>query len=482
MSSPSLVRAFLLALCFLVSSCGAVYRSQILPPPLAAPPYHPPIDWSAAGQEAAQVLSAYLQVDTTNPPGNEEKGAEFLRDLLAREGIESRILSYAPGRGSLIARLPGHGPDKPLCLMSHMDVVTAEADKWAPGKAPLGGLIEEGQVWGRGALDMKGMGTIEAMTLIWLKRLGIPLKRDVILLAVADEEVNNQGIRHLVDEHWGEIGCSELINEGGLGLKGAFFPDQTVYAISVAEKGALWVKMVALGEPGHGSTPRPGGAPWRLMDAVDKLREREVKARFHPSFFELLYQVGKSQKGLSRAVLTHPSSVRSLLTPRLMKNPVIRATLTNTVNLTGFSGAREPNVIPSEVSAILDCRLLPGVQPQEVLEELKALTGHDPHLRFEIIDQKSGNDSPWNTPLYEALARRAVEGRADAVAGPVVSPGFTDSIIVREKGVHAYGLVPFEVTAEELATMHGNNERVSIANLESGLRILLNAVMDVAGR
>ena len=211
------------------------------------------VDWPAAGEEAARVLSGYLAIDTRNPPGNESAGARYLAALLAREGIASQLVEHAPGRSSLIARVRGTGAAPPLCLLSHIDVAEANAGEWPADKGPLSGRIEGGMVWGRGALDMKGMGAIELMTLLWIKRLEVPLRRDLILLAVADEEVENRGMQELVERRWKQLGCSHLVNEGGLGLKGGLFPGQTVFAISVAEKGVLWLKMIARGQGGHGS-------------------------------------------------------------------------------------------------------------------------------------------------------------------------------------------------------------------------------------
>ena len=148
------------------------------------------------------VLSEYLKVDTTNPPGNETRGAEHLGKLLAAEGIPYEILEYAPGRGNLIARLEGSGKEPPLCLVSHLDVVTAEAATWKPGRGPLSGAVADGYIWGRGALDMKSLGAVELMSLVWLKRIKAPLRRSVVLVVVVVEEIDSGGIRFLVDKHW----------------------------------------------------------------------------------------------------------------------------------------------------------------------------------------------------------------------------------------------------------------------------------------
>ncbi len=447
--------------------------------PLLSPTAHADPDWDALGAETAALLSAYIQIDTQNPPGRETKGALFLSEQLADDGIDSEIIEFAPGRGSLVARLPSSGSEPPLCLLSHIDVATAEADRWSPGHGPLSGTIDDdGVVWGRGALDMKGMGALEVMAMRLLARQQVPLRRDVVLLAVADEEVGNRGIDSLV-RRWDEIGCSHVVNEGGIGIRDAFFPGQTVFPISVGEKGVLWAQMVADGEPGHGSVPLPDQAPERLVDAVQALRARRARPRYHDALLDFLGRVGAQHGGLSGAVLQSPALVKLLLRGRLMGNPLTRAGVTDTVNITGFSGAKQPNVVPAEVRANIDARLLPGTSPDALLAKLEAIVDSK-HVHFETIMAREAMVSPWRgDPVYDALVRRVEEGHPERVAGPVISVGYTDSIALRPLGVRAYGFVPFALTAEELATMHGDDERVSTDNLTEGLRVLYLAVRDV---
>ncbi len=467
--------------CLLVlAACGPVHRPADVQLPTERTAWHAAVDWDSAGAEAVSVLSGYLRVDTRNPGGNETDGARYLAGVLEREGIPYDIHEYAPGRGSLVARLEGSGEEAPLCLLSHIDVVPWEDEGWADTPGPLSGAVDdEGWLWGRGALDMKGMGAVELMTMVWLKRLGVPLRRDVILLAVADEEVSNAGAEYIASELWDEIGCSHMVNEGGLGVKDVFFDDQTVYAISVGEKGVLWLRMTATGEPGHGSTPREGEAPARLLDALEELRsEWEPKPEFHPALDELFFRVGEPRKGVERAVLTHPQAVRALLKGKLMDNPATRAMITNTVHITGMEGANKPNVVPGEVSALLDCRIQPGTNPIEILAELQRMFADSPWISFEVIQQFPGNHSPWDDPWFRVLSKHMAGDRDDAVAGPIVSVGYTDSITFRRLGVHAYGIVPFDVSGEDLATMHGNGERVHTTEVHSGLRKLFAATVD----
>ena len=435
------------------------------------------IDWDAIGDETTQLLSHYVQVDTVNPPGNETRGAVYLAEHLREVGIESEIVEFAPNRGSLIARVEGTGEAPPLCLLSHIDVVTSEASEWS--HPPLGGVIEDGELWGRGVLDMKGMGILQLQVMRLLARHEVPLKRDVVLLAVADEEIDNQGMRFVIEEHWDRIGCSHVVNEGGIGLVDMLFDGQTMFPISVGEKGVLWGRLVASGEPGHGSTPVDDESPERLHAAVSKLFERKAKPIYHPMFLEMLRSAGEHEGGLAGGILQSEALVKLLLRGRLMSNPLTRAAITNTIHVTGYGGALQPNVIPVESWVNIDARLQPGTTAEDIEAEIEALID-DPNVRFERISVDLAAVSEWDDPLYRALAARAVEDRPDAVAGPVISVGFTDSIFLRQLGVRAYGLVPFAVDQEHVRGMHGNDERVPVAEIHRGVQVLYRAVVDFA--
>jgi acetylornithine deacetylase/succinyl-diaminopimelate desuccinylase-like protein len=441
---------------------------------------YPPVDWEAAGAELTETLAGYLQVDTYNPVGNETRGAEYLADVLSREGVPWEIHEHDPGRGSLVARLKGSGAQEPLCLLSHIDVVPGEDEHWREGYGPLSGRIDDdGVLWGRGALDMKGMGAIELYTMILLARHRVPLERDIVLLAVADEEVGQGGMGLVMDELWDEIGCSHVVNEGGFGLEDMFFEGQDFFPISVGEKGVLWLRMIATGEPGHGSTPRSGSAVELLRDAMEALDRREAKPVWHPALLESLASVGAEQGGVSGFVLQRPTLVKLLLRGKLMGNDLTRASITTTVNITGLFGAAVPNVVGGEAGALLDCRLQPGVSQEAMLAELEALVD-SPRVRFEVLGHHPGDVSDWDDPFYRALAHHAVDGLERAVAGPVLSVGYTDSILARQVGAKAYGLIPFLISQDEIEGMHGHDERVPLSELHRGLQVLFRAVFDVS--
>ena len=434
------------------------------------------VDWDKAVPELTSMLANLLQLRTVNPPGDERLVIDFLDAAFQREGIQTEVVPLSDGRASLIARLPGSGKQRPLCLMSHVDVVPVEAERWKVD--PFLGEIRDGFIWGRGALDMKGMTALEAMTLIQLKRLDVALDRQVVFLAVADEEVDSAGMESIV-KLWDKVNCSHVVNEGGYGLQDLFFPGQTFHAISVAEKGAVWMRMIASGAPGHGSTPVPGRAPEHLSKALAKLATRKDKVTWNPALMESFRRVGVERGGVSGAILQSPNLLKWLVRPRLMATPPTHAALTDTVNVTGFFGGKAPNVVPSEVGAVLDCRILPGHTAEALIAELTALVD-DPAIRFEVTSATNANHSSGDDPFFVALAERAVEGQEHAVAGPVVSVGYTDSQALRPLGVTAYGYVPFVISGELLGTAHGDNERVPVSELRPGLRRLLGAVLDVS--
>ena len=452
-----------------------------LPPPLMdTAPVENAIDWKAVGDESTKILQSYIQVDTTNPSGHETRGAEFLGQILDREGISYEIHESSLGRGNLIARLETDGePEQgPLCMLSHIDVVTAEHEKWK--QDPLSGVIEDGYIWGRGALDMKSMGVMELMTMLLLKRQNIALKRDVILLAVADEEVGGEGVRYLADTYWDYLNCEHVVNEGGLGLHDMMFEGQTVYPISVAEKGSVWLKMIAMGEPGHGSTPRPNEAPKYLLDAIETLAARDLGAEIEGPIDQFVVNIGAQKGGLYGFVLRNPTLRKTVVKKQMLDNPITRAAIINTVHVTGLGGENKPNVVPSEVYAILDCRIQPDVDPQEFIAYLESMVSE--HIRFEVISASTGSISPVHDPFFYALARQAVKDEPNSVAGPVVSVGYTDSNYLRPFGAKAYGFVPVALTGEDMEGFHGHNEKLSVENMHKGTKKLFLAVLEVTAK
>src|SRR5215510_39669 len=326
--------------------------------------------WGAVEKEASDLLSYYLQIDTTNPPGNELSAANFWKQRLAQEGLEAQIFESQTGRGVVYARLKGTGEKKPLILLHHLDVVPA---------------VKSGYVYGRGAIDCKGVAAVQFMTFALLKRLGIPLKRDLIFLGTADEEEGGrQGAGWFVDNHFELIADAEfLLTEGG-GIR--VHDGKRSYDIDIAEKAPCWIQLEASGPAGHGSRPLPKTAVIRLILALDKILHYKTEVKVVPAvqayFTALAAQEepakAKRYRDLGRA-LTDPAFLKDFIA-----NPTYNALVRNTISLTILEGSNKTNVIPTHARAQLDCRLLPGEDPQQFVASLEKVVG-DPKVRFSIL-------------------------------------------------------------------------------------------------
>lgn len=440
-----------------------------------------PPDFDALGREAAERLAEYLRVRTVNPPGNETAGARWLQEVLAREGIASEIFESSPGRGNLYARLPGRGTARPLILLSHIDVVPATESAWQVD--PWSGETRTGEVWGRGALDMKGTGIVELMTLVALKRRGIPLGRDLILIANADEETGSTGAEWFIKEKADLIRDAEfLINEGGHNRAGAEGRTE-YYGVGVTEKIPYWVRLTARGSPGHGSLPRPDNAAARLVRALGRVAGYETPLRLTPPaerYFKDL--ASREADPRIRGWLADPAAAlrtragRRFFTGNLYYNAILR----NTISITALKGSDKTNVIPPEATAELDVRLLPGSSPADFVAELRRVIGDSAVEITPLRPEREATTSPLESALVEAV-REAVDAMdPGALLTTPMLTGYTDSYYYRSLGIGAYGLSPFRLTEAESRTVHGNDERVSLANLRFGVEFFYRIVERVA--
>jgi acetylornithine deacetylase/succinyl-diaminopimelate desuccinylase-like protein len=423
----------------------------------------PAIDWKEITEEATDLLCRYIAIDTSNPPGNEESAALFLADILRREGLASQLYQAAPGRANLSARLPGDGSKQPLILLNHTDVVPAEPSFWE--EPPFSGTVRDGVIWGRGTLDMKGMAVMELMTFLLLKRHGIPLKRDVVFLALADEEMGSEVGAEWMDRHHPEVMEAEyVINEGGGGSTELLGVRRPIFNCSVSEKGPLWLKLRAQGTPGHGSVPIDDNSLERLVRALYR-----VQGWQHP--ITVLPEIELYLRGLHEAGLLPEMPGESTLAQIAASTPMVRAVLTNTVSVTTCSAGYKHNVIPATSEASLDCRLLPGQSAQEFVEELKRVID-DPKVEVEEVYRSDTVTSPVQTELFDIIKQVIGEMMKEALVLPYVAAGFTDSRVFRQRGVVAYGIEPVLLEPSEIASIHGHNERISIENLRLGTEVL----------
>ena len=433
----------------------------------------PALDWDALTEEATELLSAYIRVDTVNPPGNETRACEFLGAILDREGIPYRLFDPGDNRATLVATLPGDGTrGKPLILLNHTDVVPFEREHWSVD--PLGGEVREGYIWGRGSADMKGMGVIELITFLLHHRHGLPLRRDLTFMAVADEEAGSvYGVEFLEREHPELLDCAYVLNEGGRGNTQTLGVERPVMRIGVAEKIPFWVRLRTEGRPGHGSLPTADNAADRLVRALQRIQDWERPAAPTPelhAYFEALHEGG---------ILDGPPSPE-LIERLSAQQPRLRALQSNTISVTTLQSGVKHNVIPAEATATLDCRLVPNSDPDPFLDELIAVID-DEQVEVEVVLRTFGPSSPIDSELYEVMARAVRNAVEDAVVAPWVSAGFTDSRVFRRLGYPAYGFVPMFVPPEEQALAHGNDERISIESLRLGMQILHDTVRGICG-
>ena len=435
-----------------------------------------PVDWDAVTRETQTILGDYLRINTTNPPGNEILAARFLKAILDREGIEARILDtteLGQNRANLYARLSGNGSKKAIALVHHMDVVPAVPSYWSVD--PFSGVVKDGYLWGRGALDMKGEGISYLMAMIALKRSGVPLNRDIVFIGNSDEELASTGAIVFVQRHPDLLKDVEfLITEGGENEvdengKVAYF------GVSVAEKRTFWQRVTVKGVASHGSRPTRQNPVPRLVAALDKIARYETPLHVTPG-------VDKYFRDISR---TYPPQQRQWLSnvSVALKNPTARqwilndiywnAILRNTISLTGLAGSNKTNVIPPEASAEIDIRLLPDQDPDTMLALLKRIVA-DTAVHFTtLLPPKAPLESPIETDLFRAIERAAREREPNAFVTTRMLTGATDRPTYRKVGIVTYGLDPFRVpAAESQRGFHGNDERISLDNVAFAVHYL----------
>jgi acetylornithine deacetylase/succinyl-diaminopimelate desuccinylase-like protein len=440
------------------------------------------MNWDALGRETVDLLRQYLMLDTTNPPGNETVGARFLEAVLGREGIATETVESAPGRGNLVARLRSDGSEGGIVLHHHIDVVYADRRYWTVD--PFGGEIRDGFLYGRGAIDMKSTGVLHLAGILAIKRGKVRLKRDLILLATADEEAGSRfGAQFVADRHRDWLAGAEY----ALSELGGIYPEEGATApfgsIVTSEKTGLPLRLTARSEPGHGSMPWPDTAPNRLIRALGRLLEAERPLRVLPEVQEYFAKLGSVLPGeagrgyddLERS-LRDAGFRRAFLAKRLHS-----AMLRTTFAVTMLKGSEKRNVIPPEAVADIDCRMLRGDDPEEIVSWVRGVIGDD---RVEVSlsnpPAKIPNSSPPDTPLYKALGQALARRAPGVVVAPDILVGFTDNWVFRNCGLHGYGFSPFILGDDEWRRVHGNDERISLENLTEGVRCHTEMLLDVA--
>jgi len=444
---------------------------------------------------AVKWMQEYLQVDTTNPPGNEMRAVAFYKKILDEEGIENRAFEYAPGRGDLWARIPANaernthvsqkkgdvGHPRPIVLLNHMDVVTSDASHWKV--PPFSGEIRDGYLWGRGAQDMKDEGLAQLVVMVMLKREKVALDRDVIFLAVSDEEAGGLGTDWFIEHQKDLLENAEfLINEGGENL---LENGKVRYiGVDVGEKTTYWLKVVAHGRPGHGSRPNPDSAPDRLVRALNKIIAYEPPLRVLPVVEEFLHDMAPYESPERAA---NYRNVRKAIDDKKFQEEVVRDEslnflLRDTISLTMMGGSEQTNVIPPEAWANLDVRILPGGDPKALLEAVRRAVD-DANVTIEPLNAefRVANYSGTENALFSAI--REVSGKyfPGTPVVPHITSGYTENQRYRPLGIVAYGFNPYTATEEEGNTEHGNDERIRVEEVQRGPRVLFDVVVKVAG-
>lgn len=446
-----------------------------------------PIEWHKEVDEIVQNLSRLIQAETVNPPGNELPAILVVKDILERAGVPAEmytIVESAPNRVNLVARLRGDGSERPLLLSGHVDVVPVEHEHWSHD--PFGGEVIDGVIWGRGALDMKGFLAMYLQIFLMLFRQQIPLKRDVILAAIADEEAGfTHGSKFLVEKHPELINAEYALTEAG-GMT-VHLGKTRLYPIQVAEKRMCWLRMRTKGKPGHGSVPHADNAVNHLAVAIDKLRRAgHLPVHITPTYQAMTEAVEAQSSwkvALAAKALRSPGLV-SLALSRVkgFAGNYLRALTSNTVSATMLQAGSKVNVIPSNAEAALDCRLVPGQTPEDVIREIKAIVGDA--VELEVINSTNGAAFSADTPLYKLLEQAVRKMDPGGLVLPMLMTGGTDASQYCYGGLTVYGFTPGILPADiPIATMaHGHDERIPISYIETGLPALWDVVNQFCGK
>jgi acetylornithine deacetylase/succinyl-diaminopimelate desuccinylase-like protein len=441
------------------------------------------VDWDAVGAEAIDHLVELVQIPSVNPPGNETEVAEYVKAVLAAEGIESRLYALDPARANLVARIEGNGNKQPILIMGHTDVVGVQPEKWYAD--PFSGMRQDGYIYGRGTLDDKDNVAAGMMVMILLKRLGVELDRDVIFLAESGEEgTPDVGINFMVEKHWDVIAAEYCIAEGGQGV----IRDGKVHTFGVetTEKMPRRVTLVARGTPGHGSIPRLDNAVMILANAVAKAAAWQTEMRLNETteaYFRRMAAIAPPEEAVLYENVANPEMTDEVQQRFLETFPYHYSILRTSVVPTVIDAGFRRNVIPSEASAILDIRMLPDEDVDGFYQSLAAVID-DPRVEIvpEPIYRPAAPPSEIDNEMFQTLERVAVDMYPEATVLPIMSTGATDMAQVRAKGVQAYGIGPARTIAEINSGFgaHGDNERVAEDAFVSMVEYLWRVILEMA--
>jgi acetylornithine deacetylase/succinyl-diaminopimelate desuccinylase-like protein len=441
------------------------------------------IDWQEVGAESIDHLVELIQIDSSNPPGNETDVANYLQAVLTEEGLHSELYALEESRANLVSRIKGNGSKRPILLMGHTDVVGVQADKWYAD--PFSGMRQDGFVYGRGTLDDKDNVAAALMVMKLLNRYGVELDRDVIFLAESGEEGTPEvGINFMVEKHFDVIDAEYCLAEGGQNV--IEHDEVKTVGIETTEKMPRRVTLVARGTPSHGSKPTLQNAVLILANAVAKAGTWQTDVRFNDTtraYFQRMAEISDPEDAYRYNNVENTEESEAIQEYFLENFPyhysISRTSVAPTVIDAGF----RKNVIPSEASAILDIRMLPDESVEDFYAQLAEVID-DPRVEIvpERIYRPAAPPSEIDNEMFQTLERVARQMYPTATVLPVMSTGATDMAQVRAKGMQSYGIGPAR-SVEEINSgfgAHGDNERISEEAFVELVQFMWNVVIEIA--
>ncbi len=433
-----------------------------------------------AQTDALERLQSYIEIDTTNPPGNETRAVAFFSRIFDEASIAYETVESAPGRGNIWARLEG-GDEPALILLHHMDVVPATREAW--DSDPLKAVVKDGMLFGRGALDTKSLGIMHLEAFLALHQSDGSLSRDVIFMATADEEAGGLfGAGWLVEnrpEIFADVGY--LLNEGGRGTEA---DGRTWFVIEVAQKRPYWLRLIATDEPGHGSRPLPTSATTRLIAALQRIQQSPFEARIVAPVREMFEGISHYAEAVWQEPLRNID--QAIRDPEFLRRfqaarPGLHALVRNTCSITMLAGSDKINVVPPIATAELDCRILPDQDAEAFLDGIRGRINDD-QIRVEEIMLFSPARSSSDTGLYNLLEAVSKKHYPNTGVVAAVAAGFTDSHFFRDLGIISYGYAPILIPEEDARSVHGNNERIGIDTFNRGVEMMTEIVISFTAR
>lgn len=451
----------------------------------------------AASSPTAELLTELIRINTSNPPGNEEKLDELLASKFKPLGFSIEIVpTPVAGKAHFIARLKGSGSEKPILLAAHADVVGVQRDQWSVD--PFAGIIKDGYVYGRGALDFKGGLAVFAQAVMQLAKNKVALKRDVIFLSEADEEGGKYNTEWLAGSHWADMNCEYALNEGGWIMKNADGSVRYV-SISTADKSSVTLILTAHGTATHSSLPRPDNAIFELSRAMARLSGFDTKPHLIPSTRQFFLTLAKTSKP---PMSTYFQNLAESDDPALIaqadkaisQNTLLHAIMRDTVAPVFLKAGFRGNVIPGSAEATINMRTIPGTTPEDAIAEIKKAID-DPNIDVSlppagastgVYDSKflsiiaKTKPSTTDTALYRALSEAANKVWPNVPVTPYLFQAGTDAFAWRSRGVPVYGIYPYPISDDDLSRMHGNDERISVKSLDEGTKMIYDTLLRVA--